>query len=93
MVFDLYQHLFWPPDRKTWLIGKDPDAGKDWGQEENGATEDEIVEWHRWLNGYEFGQTQELVKDREASVHGSRRVGHDWETEQQKQPIKENLMG
>ena len=37
--------------------GKDPDAGKDWGQEEKGATEDEIVEWHHWLNGHEFEQT------------------------------------
>ena len=44
-----------PPDVKNWLIGKDPDAGKDWGQEEKGMTEDEIVRWHHWLNGHEFG--------------------------------------
>ena len=49
--------ILMPPDGKSWLIGKDPDAGKDWGQEEKGTTEDEIVGWHHWLNGHEFGQT------------------------------------
>ena len=48
---------FLPPDAKSWLVGKDPDAGKDWGQEEKGTTEDEIVGWHRWLNGHGFGWT------------------------------------
>ena len=46
--------ILWPPDAKSWLIGKDPDAGKDWGQEEKGMTEDEMVGWHHWLNGHEF---------------------------------------
>ena len=46
--------ILWPPDAKNWLIGKDPDAGKDWRQEEKGMTEDEMVGWHHWLNGYEF---------------------------------------
>ena len=41
---------------KSWLTGKDPDAGKDWGQEEKGLTEDEMVGWHHWLNGHEFEQ-------------------------------------
>ena len=41
----------------SWLIGKDPDARKDWGQEEKGVTEDEMIEWHHWLNGHEFEQT------------------------------------
>ena len=45
----------WPPDAKNWLIGKDPDAGRDWGQEEKGTTEDEMVGWHHWLDGHEFG--------------------------------------
>ena len=45
--------ILWPPDVKSWLIGKDPDAGKDWGQEEKGTTEDEMVGWHHWLNGHE----------------------------------------
>ena len=48
--------IFWPSDVKSWLIWKDPDAGKDWGQEEKGTTEDEIVGWHHWLNGHEFEQ-------------------------------------
>ena len=49
--------IFWPPDMKSQLIGKDPDAGKDWGQEEKGVTEDEMVGWHHRLNGHEFEQT------------------------------------
>ena len=46
----------WPPDKKNWLIGKDPEAGKDWRQEEKGTTEDEMVGWHHWLDGHEFDQ-------------------------------------
>ena len=46
--------ILWPPDTKSWLIGKDPDAGKDWGQEEKGVTEDEMVGWHHQCNGHEF---------------------------------------
>ena len=46
----------WPPDAKRRLTGKDHDAGKDWGQEEKGMTEDEMVGWHHWLNGHEFEQ-------------------------------------
>ena len=46
--------ILWPPDAKNWLIWKDPDAGKDWGQEETGMTEDEMVGWHPRLNGHEF---------------------------------------
>ena len=45
--------IFWPPDVKSWLIWKDPDAGKDWGQVGKGTTEDEMVVWHHWLNGDE----------------------------------------
>ena len=48
--------ILWLPDVKNWLAGKDPDAGKDWGQEEKGMTEDEMVGWHHWLNGHEFEQ-------------------------------------
>ena len=47
--------ILWPPDAKSWLIGKDPDAGKDWGQEEKLTIEDEMVRWHHQLNGCEFG--------------------------------------
>ena len=49
--------MFWPPDTKNWFIGKDPDAGEDWRQEEKGTTEDETVGWHHRLNGQEFEQT------------------------------------
>ena len=49
--------IFWPPDEKSQLIGKDPDAGKDWRQEEKGTTEDEMVGWQHQLNGHEFEQT------------------------------------
>ena len=50
--------ILWPPDAKSWLIGKDPDAGKDWRHKEKGATEDKMVGWHHWLNGHEFEQTR-----------------------------------
>ena len=46
--------VLWPPDAKNWLIWKDPDAGKNWRQEEKGTIEDEMVGWHHWLNGREF---------------------------------------
>ena len=49
--------ILWPPDVKSWLIGKDPDAGKDWKQDEKGVTEDEMAGWHHQLNGQEFEQT------------------------------------
>ena len=46
--------ILWPPDAKSWLIWKDPDAGKDWRREEKGMTEDEMVGWHHQFNGHEF---------------------------------------
>ena len=46
--------ILWPSDVKSWLIGKDPDVGKDWGQEEKGTTEDEMVGWHHQLDGHKF---------------------------------------
>ena len=49
--------ILWPPDAKNWLTGKDPDAGKDWGQEEKGMTENELAGWHHQLNGHESGWT------------------------------------
>ena len=61
------------PDAKSWLIGKDPDAGKGWGREEKGVTEDEMVGWHHWLNGHDLSKLWETVRDREAwnaAVHG-----------------------
>ena len=49
--------VFWPPDAKNWIIGKDRDSGKDWEQKEKGMTEDEMAGWHHRLNGNEFEQT------------------------------------
>ena len=49
--------ILWLPYEKNWLIGKDPDAGKDWRQEEKGMTEDEVVGWNHWLNGHAFEHT------------------------------------
>ena len=57
MFTDAEAPIFWPSDAKSQLIGKDPYAGKDWRQEEKGATKGEMVGWHHWLNGYEFEQT------------------------------------
>ena len=65
--------VLWPPDAESWLIWKDPDAGKDWGQEKKGMAEEEMVGWHHRLNGHGLGRLRELVMDREtwrAAVHG-----------------------
>ena len=79
--------VLWPPDVKNWLIGKDPDAGKDWGQEEKGETEDEMVGWHHRLNGHEFEQASGDGEGQGSLVccspWGHKRVGHTWATEQQ----------
>ena len=56
-MFKLKSPILWPPDVKSWLIWKDPDAEKDWRQEEKGMTEDEMVGWRHWLNGHGFGWT------------------------------------
>ena len=78
--------ILWPPYVKSQLIGKDPDAGKEWGQKEKGVTEDEMVGWHHWLNGHEFEQTlgdSEGQGSLAAAVHGVERVVHNLATEQQ----------
>ena len=78
--------ILWPPDAKNWLNGKDPDAGKNWGQEEKGMTEDGMVGWHHQLNGHEFEQTQgsnEGQRSLACCSSWGRGVGHDWATEQQ----------
>ena len=65
--------ILWPPDATGWLIGKDPDSGKVWGEEEKGTTEDEMVGWHHWLDGHGFGWTPGVGDGREAwcaAVHG-----------------------
>ena len=78
--------ILWLPDIKSWLIRKDPDAGKDWRQEEKGMTEDEIIGWHHCLNGHEFEQAPGDGDGRAAwcaAVHGvskSWRWLRDWTT-------------
>ena len=80
--------ILWPPDVNSWLIGKAPDAGKDWGQEEKGAAEDETVGWHHHFNGHELGKTP---GDDEGSLaccsSWGHNVRHDLATEQQQQQI------
>ena len=76
--------ILWSPDRKSQFIGKDTDAGKDWGQEENGATVDDTVGWHHQLNRYEFEQSLGDGEGQGSLVCCSlwgRRVRHNW-TEQ-----------
>ena len=68
--------ILWPSDAKSWLTEKDPDAGKDWGQEEKRRIEDEIAGWYHQLNGHEF---EWAPGDGEGQ--GGHRVGHDWATE------------
>ena len=76
----------WPPDVRSWLIRKDPDAGKDWRQEEKGKREDKMIRWLHQLKGHEFEQAPgdgEGQGSLAAACIGSQRVGHDWVTEQQ----------
>ena len=77
--------VLWPPDVKSWPIWKDPDAGKDWRQEEKGTTEDEMVGWHHrlkwtwiWVNSGSWWWTG---RPGVLQSMGSQRVGHDWATE------------
>ena len=76
--------ILWPPDVKNWLLGKDPDAGTDWGQEEKGMSEDEMVGWYHRLYGHESEQGPR-VGDGQGSMASyspwSHRVRHDWATE------------
>ena len=70
--------ILWPPDAKSWLIWKDPDAGRDWGQEKKGMTEDEMAGWHHQSMGMGLGGLRVLVMDREAwraVIHG---VAKSW---------------
>ena len=65
--------VLWPPHEKSWLIGKNSDAGGDWGQEEKGTTEDEMAGWHHWLNGGGSEWTPGVGNGREAwraVIHG-----------------------
>ena len=76
--------ILWPPHGKSWLIGKDSDAGRDWGQEEKGTKEDEMAGWHHWLDGRESQWTPGVGDGQGPGVlrfMGLQRVGHDWATE------------
>ena len=75
--------ILWLPDGKSWLIWKDPDAGKDWGREEKGTTEDEMAGWHHRLNGHGFRWTLGIGAGRTGVLRFMelQRVGHDWATE------------
>ena len=81
--------ILWPRDAKSWLIWKDPDAGKDWRREEKGMTEDEMVGWHHQHGGcWVWGSSRSWWWTGKPGVlqsRGSQRVGHDWGTEQQQQ--------
>ena len=82
--------ILWPPDAMCWFIGKDPDAGKDWGQEEKGMTEEEMVRWHHLLNGSEKAMASHfstlawkipwMEEPGRLQSMGSLGVGHDWAT-------------
>ena len=76
--------ILWPPDRKNWLTGKDPDAEKDWGREEKGMTKDEMVGWHHQLDGQGFGWTLGVGDGQGGLVccssWESQRVRYDWVT-------------
>ena len=74
--------VLWPPHVKSWLIGKDSDAGRDWGQEEKGTTEDEMAGWHHQLNGREFaGRWWWTERPGVLRFMGLQRVRHDWVTD------------
>ena len=76
--------ILWPSHGKSWLIGKYPDSGRDWGQEEKGTIEDEMAGWHHHSMGMILSKLRELVTDREPGVlqfMGSQRVRHNWVTE------------
>ena len=78
--------VLWPPHEKSWLIGKDCDAGRDWGQEEKGMTEDEMAWWHHWLDGCEWiwvnsGSWWWTGRPGMLWFMELQRVGHDWATE------------
>ena len=85
---ELQAPVLWPPDVKSRLTGKDPDAGKDWRQEEKGMTEDEMVGWHHWLNGHEFEQAQGDGEGQGSLACCSPWGREEWDTTETKQQQK-----
>ena len=91
--------VLWPPHAKSWLIGKESDAGRDWGQEEKGTTEDEMAGWHHWLDGRESQWTPGVGgswwwtgRPGVLRFMGSQRVGHDWATDLIWSALKHNFI-
>ena len=87
-MLKLKLQYFWPPDVKSWLIRKDPDAGKDWRQEEKGTTEDEMVGQHHWLNECEFEQVPGAGEGQISLVlqsMGLQKVEYNWATNNDEQ--------
>ena len=86
--------ILWPPHAEGWLIWKDPDAGKDWGQEEKGMTENEMVGWHHWHNRHGFGWTLGVGDEQGGLACCSSwrcRVGHNWATELNRAELKSKI--
>ena len=87
--------ILWSPDAKSQFIGKDPDAGKDWGQEEKRVAEDEIVGWHHWLNGHEWANSSRWWRTGKHGMlysTGSQIVGHNLATEQQLKVLVKSVL-
>ena len=88
--------ILWPPDVKNWLTGKNSVTGKDYGQEEKGMTEDEMVGWHHWLSGHEFEPVLENGEEQGSlaccSPWGSQRVRYHWVTEQKTTAINSGAL-
>ena len=95
--------ILWPPDVKSWLIGKDPDAGKDWGQEEKGTTEDEMVGWHQWtwvwVDSWEKNEERKklgsLVNGMELNLDwlGRHNVTEMWRTKRKRKSMSWGYLG
>ena len=85
--------LLWPPHAKSWLIGKDPDAGRNWGQEEKGTTEDEIAGWHHQLDTHEFGWTSGVGDGQGGLAYCSSWGRKAWDTTKRLNWTELNWMG
>ena len=85
LMLKLRLPILWPLDAKNWLIGNDPDAGKDWRREDKVTTEDEMVGWHHWLDRHDFEQALGVGEGQGRpgvlQSMGLQRVAHDWVTE------------
>ena len=99
LMLKLKLQMLWPRDAKSWLTGKDPDAGRDWGQEEKGMTEDEMVWWHHQLDGHELWASSRrwwrMGKPGMLHCMGSKAMGckeSDWLTKQQGYHLTLNII-